>query len=116
MFGQRTIAFQSGTGSDSSELIILDFDPCRLRAYNMPDAHVQGAVCAPGGGTPEHSRDFTGETVFCSGGTPVSKMYVRTTFHVGGDIDVLDSVMIDDEHGRCMRMWGFHRFLTASLP
>jgi hypothetical protein len=94
MLGQRTIAFQNGTDSDSSEHVILDFNPCRLKAYGMPGAHVQGAVCAPGGGTPEHSRDFTGETVFCSGETPVGKLYMRTTFHVGGDIDFLDSVSV----------------------
>ncbi|KAG8773520.1 hypothetical protein FRC12_002496 [Ceratobasidium sp. 428] len=98
MFGQRTIAFQN-TPTDQA-IIILDFDPRRLKARCMAGVEAQGEVCSPGDGSLARIKEFTGKAAFCSEEAPASRKYVRTTFMADEDqdVDFWDTVMIDDEH------------------
>ncbi|KAG9118325.1 hypothetical protein FRC07_007218 [Ceratobasidium sp. 392] len=100
MFGQRTIAFQNTSIDQLSRIIILDFDPRRLKARGIPGTEARGQVCAPGDGSMAHIKEFTGRAAFCSEEAPASGRYVKTVFTTGEeqDVDFWDTVMVDDEH------------------
>ncbi|KAG9080371.1 hypothetical protein FRC06_006672 [Ceratobasidium sp. 370] len=96
MFGQRTAKLLSATFSPFSRILILDFDPRRLKARRIGDIATHGEICTPGDG----SRDFTGKAIFCSKEASASKKYVSVTFTAkdGHDLGYSDAVIVDDEH------------------
>ncbi|QRV93754.1 F-box-like protein [Ceratobasidium sp. AG-Ba] len=100
MSGQRSVAFQSAPIDQSSSIIILDFDSRRLKARKMPNADPQGVVCAPGDGSLDRVKEFTGKAAFCSEKAPASKKYVKMVLdtNLELDVDFWDTVMVDDEH------------------
>lgn len=101
--GQRIAGFDWGSVF-GPELLILDFNQHRVN-QTMLEEQAVWEVCTPGTKAPAgDTLKQIGEAVFCGREDLARRKYNKTKFWVGESADVTDAVMIDDEHGECMRI------------
>lgn len=104
VFGQRMAGLvQTPTGLGRRKVFMFDFDQRRLKSRGMLKEPAEGLVRIPGGITMKSARfEQIGEQVFCAGITRSSRKYVEATIILNEPSSSSDSVMIDDEHGKCI--------------
>lgn len=112
-FGQRVVGFDSKTFPFDPEVVILDFDQHRIKARYVSEMQGGWDLQTPGHqSSDDDSLKQLEDDVFCGRSNLAKRKYTKDKFSIVGSLSAKATIMIDDEHGECVRL---NRLLPTDL-